>query len=167
MNRLFVRRASDAELPVAIHIITQSIKHAYARFIDSDYINGLTDDNWAPLLSGALGEFTYLVALNRGNIVGTAIMRSDAIPQRPGCGELSALYVAPGYFNNGIGSALLDYAFKLMRQNGFTECVLNVLKDNRRAIDFYRRRGFVMLDMEYSKKIGDKYYIMKYMRKSL
>ncbi len=57
-------------------------------------------------------------------------------------GEVGAIYVAPGAFRAGVGSAMLLAALELMRERGYVDATLWVLSENPRARAFYARHGF-------------------------
>lgn len=56
--------------------------------------------------------------------------------------EGGALYVDPGHWREGIGGALLRAALVELKENAWSEVVLWVLPENRRALDFYAHFGF-------------------------
>lgn len=72
--------------------------------------------------------------------VTTGRCRDDGSPD--GLGELRALYVAPGQWRGGVGTALLDAGRRALVEAGFTAAVLWVLAGNRRARSFYEARGW-------------------------
>jgi ribosomal protein S18 acetylase RimI-like enzyme len=65
---------------------------------------------------------------------------SDA---KAGTGELSAIYVEPSCLRSGIGSLLVENLLPAARARGFGALSLWVLRDNARALSFYRARGFL------------------------
>ena len=71
------------------------------------------------------------VAKDRGSIVGFMEVRA---------GWLNHLYISPGSQNRGIGKALLDQA-KAIAKTGLQ---LWMFEDNKGAIRFYEREGFVL-----------------------
>ena len=61
-------------------------------------------------------------------------------------GEIFALYVLKDYYGKGIGQQLIKAAFAAL--DGYQEIMLWVLEDNKRAIAFYEKTGFVFDDEE-------------------
>jgi GNAT superfamily N-acetyltransferase len=59
-----------------------------------------------------------------------------------GLGEVEALYVLPGRWRSGIGSALLSVAERRLVDRGFTEAALWVLAENQRGRRFYEATGW-------------------------
>jgi len=107
---------------------------AYRGIVPDSYLDGMQEqpERRAAVISAPNGV-TTLVAEDEGTVVGMAAYG----PARDGedAVELYALYVDPGRWRAGVGTALL------------TACegvsVLWVLEDNARARAFYGRHGFV------------------------
>ena len=59
----------------------------------------------------------------------------------PGTGGIFALYVLKEYRGQGVGRQLMDAALEKLK--GYGKVCLWVLKENERAIAFYRKCGFV------------------------
>ena len=91
---------------------------------------------WAHLL--AQPRRTTYVAETADGVVGfmSALRRSDPVAEL----KLTAMYVRPAHFGRGIGSRLHD-AFEAERAHDEAG-TLEVWARNRRAIDFYSRRGW-------------------------
>lgn len=62
---------------------------------------------------------------------------------------LAALFVHPFFQGNGIGKQLLQFA---MEQSD--SLVLSVYKENKRAMDFYRKQGFEAVQEQVDKHTG-------------
>jgi ribosomal protein S18 acetylase RimI-like enzyme len=75
-----------------------------------------------------LGWVTY--GVNRDN---------DA---EPGEGELRSIFVHPGAWRSGVGSALLEHALRELAGQGYRAATLWSFDDNDRANGFYERHGF-------------------------
>jgi ribosomal protein S18 acetylase RimI-like enzyme len=57
------------------------------------------------------------------------------------CADLHTLSVLPEYRGKGIGDALLNEMFRVLRSRGITQYGLGVVNTNDRAIKFYERYG--------------------------
>jgi GNAT superfamily N-acetyltransferase len=73
----------------------------------------------------------------------------DLIPSRdadakPTTAEITAIYVSPDKWGQGIGQELLNAAEARARGDGFSELSLWVLEANQRARAFYEKFGFVL-----------------------
>lgn len=53
-----------------------------------------------------------------------------------------AIALKEAYWNLGIGSAMMDYAFSLAREMGYEQAELEVVEGNNRAKNLYERFGF-------------------------
>jgi len=67
-------------------------------------------------------------------------------------GEIWAVHVAPEHWGRGVGRSLCETAERYLRLEGFIEVTLWVLRDNERAVKFYRSNGFV-LDIGHEKML--------------
>jgi uncharacterized protein (TIGR02594 family) len=66
--------------------------------------------------------------------------------------EVEALYVLPSMWGKRVGKRLSDAAQHLLHDAGYRCIALWVLAENRRAIEFYRRCGFLEDDSSGSRK---------------
>ena len=76
----------------------------------------------------------WLCAELDGEFAGFALVTPD--------GELWQLQVDPACWGNGVGLSLHDAAMDALRDLGATTAHLDVFAENRRAIRFYRARGW-------------------------
>lgn len=67
-------------------------------------------------------------------------------------GEIIALYVLKDYYGKGIAQKLMKAALTAL--NHFSEIFLWVLKDNKRAIAFYQKMGFIFDGQEKILELG-------------
>lgn len=72
---------------------------------------------------------------------------------------IGALFVAPEFQNQKIGTKLLNY---LLRRRSFA--CLNVYAKNQQAIDFYHRRGFKIIREQTDAKTGASELTMSWAR---
>jgi GNAT superfamily N-acetyltransferase len=75
-------------------------------------------------------------------IVGWAAYGSNQSDLGPNIGELGALYVDPGHWDAGVGSALLAEAENGLAVEGYEGAVLWTLEANERTRRFYENRGW-------------------------
>lgn len=148
------------ELPVTIEPVTiadfEGIRDAHYRSWLATYPNkeiGVTEedvhvrfkdrlsDSRRNQFEGVLKDknFLYLVAKISGSVIGFAVFKKE--PER---NFLDALYVVPEYFGNKIGYQLWSEGKKFFNDNLPIE--LEVVSYNDRAIEFYKKLGFVMTD---------------------
>ena len=91
---------------------------------------------WADIAAAGRGSGHFLLAERGGAVVGYLHYVRDG---RLGP-ELRRLYVDPDHLGLGVGTALLAELHGRLEPG--TSYVLRVHPGNRRALDFYRRRGF-------------------------
>jgi len=89
----------------------------------------------------ASGE-AVVVADEDGAVVGFAAVRAATEDQTKGLGELGALYVEPSSWGRGVGRDLVAADENALREGGFSDAILWVLDENRRARDFYAASGW-------------------------
>ena len=94
------------------------------------------------------GEVVYLLAWRGSLPIGHVLIEWDGPKDAPilrqlrSCPDMQDLFVAPGHRSRGVGSALLDTAEVLARQQGYSRIGLGVAVDNPRARSLYERRGY-------------------------
>jgi ribosomal protein S18 acetylase RimI-like enzyme len=89
------------------------------------------------------GEPLVHVAVNGPQVVGfVGYDRSRDPKSKNTCGELWALYVDPGHWGEGIGSALWESACEGLQEEGCTEVTVWVPLRNERALRLLERCGF-------------------------
>lgn len=57
-------------------------------------------------------------------------------------GEIISLYVLPEYWSTKQGYSLTKFAIDWLKNKGYKSCYLWVIKDNERAVNFYKKFGF-------------------------
>ncbi|EGT5662429.1 GNAT family N-acetyltransferase [Cronobacter dublinensis subsp. dublinensis] len=91
---------------------------------------------------------TFLLARNGdGAAVGCVACR----PLRPGIAEIKRLFALPD--NPGAGSQLLSAAERFAREFGYQQAWLETRRTNSRAVEFYLRRGYQIID-NYGRYVG-------------
>ena len=91
--------------------------------------------------------FTYYISENPVGMVGI----------NPVDEEICLLYVSPSEQGNGIGTKLLNFAISRCKSPYIT-----VLDTNAKAIEFYKKRGFVPAENQYFKIEEKRIFERKY-----
>ena len=125
---------TDEEIRGKAFVHWKSWHDTYSGLINRDYLDKLTLAKCEEL--AFRWRDRILTALDGGRIVGFVGYGTDTA----GEGEIFALYILSDYYGTGLGIRLLDAA--LDRLNDCSHVGLWVLKNNRRAIRFYEKRGF-------------------------
>lgn len=127
----------------ALDIATINIacwKTAYRGLIEDDFLDKLsvTEKRIEHFQSDILTDDIYLVAENKGIIVG--YLSGGKVSQRhlPYPYEIYKLYVHPDFQHQGVGTALINAFKEKINKSAF--CVYT-LEGNTRAICFYQKNG--------------------------
>lgn len=140
-------RPDDAEALGALHVA--SWRWAYEGLLPADYLAGLDAAErsawWRTVLSEPWPG-SVLVAERAGQIIGfvTVGPRGPDEPRtdEPRTAVLYAIYLHPLSVAAGVGHLLHEAGLAVLREQGYAEVVLWVLRTNRRAIAFYERHGW-------------------------
>jgi ribosomal protein S18 acetylase RimI-like enzyme len=93
----------------------------------------------------ASGRGHLLLAEDGGRVLGYAMVSETGGQATLATGdrmaELESLSVAEGERGQGVGRALMDAAYAVMRELGVTEVMLYVVEGNDGALRFYERLG--------------------------
>jgi ribosomal protein S18 acetylase RimI-like enzyme len=140
-----VREATTSDAAGIARVHVHSWQAAYRGLIDDEFLDALDQaartDAWRRSIEGRLG--TVLVGLVDDEVVGFAALMPSRDPDAPqGCGEVTAIYLEPEAWDQGLGRLLMDASLDRLADQGFTEVSLWVLRGNERAIRFYERSGF-------------------------
>ncbi|UUU29690.1 GNAT family N-acetyltransferase [Streptomyces sp. CA-210063] len=120
---------------------------AYAGLVPQSYLDAMDvaqdAEKRRAMLSKPDSPVVNLIAERAGQVVGWAAYG----PYRDGevrteDAELYALYVRPGHFGAGVGTALLRASTERCEAAGHGRMLLWVLKENARARRFYEHHGF-------------------------
>src|ERR1044072_6189589 len=149
MSGLEVRRATTEDAAGIANVHVHSWLAAYRSLMPDDMLDSLTveerTESWLRFLEPGSGGPLVLIAVSETGVVGFSAL---SLPSRDAgaaarTAELSALYVPPPRWRDGIGSALLDASRAQLSAQHWHELTLWVLPDNERALAFYERHDFV------------------------
>jgi ribosomal protein S18 acetylase RimI-like enzyme len=134
---------TDASAIAKVHVL--SWQKTYRGHIPDNILDALStvgrEQQWRYLMDNAL----KILVLERNNkVIGFASIcaarDTDLNPKL--CGEISAFYLHPDYWHQGLGTLLCESALTELSQQGFVEVTLWVLTENRGARKFYSIMGF-------------------------
>ncbi len=111
---------------------------AYPNLVSRDYLDAFTLEKCEALAHRWTDGI--LVAELDGRVIGF-IGYGTRKEEAPDTGEIFALYVLSEYYGTGVALKLMDAAME--RLKGLPRICLWVLKENKRAIRFYEKCGFV------------------------
>jgi ribosomal protein S18 acetylase RimI-like enzyme len=153
VTRIRLAEPQDAHSIATIHV--EAWKAAYRGIVPAAYLDSLSiearESTWQQNLMA--GRSTTWVAQESETIVGwsSAAASRDA-DASPSTGEIWAVYVDPTHWGAGVGRSLCANAERHLLSGGSSEVTLWVLRDNERAVRFYRSCGFV-LDIGHQKTV--------------
>ena len=81
-----------------------------------------------------------MVAKDGDRVVGF-VGYGDRGEEAPNTGEIFAMYVLSEYYGKGVAQQLMKTGLEQL--NGYSQICLWVLKENKRAIHFYQKCGFI------------------------
>ncbi|OGT37598.1 MAG: hypothetical protein A3F11_10210 [Gammaproteobacteria bacterium RIFCSPHIGHO2_12_FULL_37_14] len=134
---------SDAEQIAVCHVV--SWQKIYRGHIPDHVLDTLSakerEQKWRDLL---INNVKVLILEQDKNIVGFASLcpsrDKDTDPKQ--CGEISAIYLHPNVWYQGLGKKLCMAALSELEKTGFSEVIVWVLKENEQARKFYESIGF-------------------------
>lgn len=135
---------SDAHAIAVVHVA--SWQKIYEGKIPAKMLNTLSiterERQWFDLLSQ---EVKILLIERDNRIVGFASLCAarDLVFAASLTGEISALYLYPCVWRQGLGTKLCSAAISELKNKGFSEVILWVLNSNQQARKFYSSMGFV------------------------
>jgi ribosomal protein S18 acetylase RimI-like enzyme len=150
MDITIKKMESDAEIKGKAFVHWKSWQEAYPGIVDQSYLDGLTLEKcediaykWPDNLSIAKDGDRVV------GFVGYGKYRDDELDNT---GEIYAIYILKDYYGRGVGYRLMQEG--LMQLRDYPQIAVWVLKDNKRAIQFYERCGFKFDGREAEIKLG-------------
>lgn len=124
-------------------------KTVYAGMVDQAYLEQLTLEKMEEKAFHSTDN--VLVAKDDGRVVGF-VGYGKSEEAGPEAGEIFTLYVLPAYFGMGLGLKLMNAA--LERLQDYRQIRVWLLKENKRAVRFYQKCGFIPDGNEKLSKMG-------------
>ena len=141
---------SDDEIRGKAYVHWRSSHEAFPGLVSEDYLDKLTLENCEKKAYGWTDNF--IVAKENDRVIGF-VGFGDRGEEAPNIGEIFALYVLPEYYGKGVGLQLMMAGLEQLKD--YPQVCLWVLKENKRAVRFYQKCGFVPDGEELiSKNVG-------------
>ena len=142
---MLIQTAQAGDANAISQFLTSSWHHTYDALMGVERVNEITSASHAPdILVAELNDpsVSTLVAVDQAGLVSGVVKIEKRIENRA-AGELylDRLHIAPEAFGTGLADQLLDAA--IAASGPYQRISLEVLAGNKRAIDFYLKRGFV------------------------
>ncbi len=139
-----IRRAriEDARALAEVHALTW--EEAYRGLVPDEIIDRRDVDErelrWREILGGK-SYVTHAAEID-GVVVGFVNVGPTRETDRPLWGELYAIYLRAAHWGSGIASELMAAGEQELRDLGYPQATLWVLRDNLRARRFYEKHGW-------------------------
>ena len=130
---------TDEEIKGKAYVHWKSWHETYSGFVSQEYLDKLT---YKKCESMAFSWRDNLIVAMDGNTVIGFVCYGNRGEESTNAGEIFALYVLSEYYGTGVGLRLMQAGLKEL--STYPEVYLWVLKDNKRAIRFYEKCGFVL-----------------------
>jgi len=142
-----IRYATLADVEAICRVHAATWQEAYRGLLPRDYLAGVSYERWLPMFTQTISKGLHDVAVfpHEGGVngVGGCITYGPAREEElSGWAEITAIYVLPQLWRQGLGGPLMRFALEGLRQKNYQDCYLWVLKGNQRACAFYEKMGF-------------------------
>lgn len=153
---LTFREATAEDAALISRINASSWRTCYRDVIADDYLARLSDEYWTPSVRAwlASGQVYGTLALLYGEPIGAILYGRGRDEAYGDWCEMISLYLLPQYTRRGVGSALLQEAMRIMREDGYDRFYLWAIDGNAPADCFYRKHGFRRTDDRVPYRIG-------------
>jgi GNAT superfamily N-acetyltransferase len=114
-------------------------------YLDAESFDATRRKNWHVGRWIGHAEQVMLAGAIDGRVLGFAHSGPERIDDGEpltGRGEVFGFYLHPDAWGSGLAAALMSSSEDALRQRGYTEAVLWVLRDNPRARSFYEKAGW-------------------------
>jgi ribosomal protein S18 acetylase RimI-like enzyme len=150
-----VRLATRSELPILAALAHRIWQAHYPGIISQGQIEYMLESGYAiPTLEAELESgVLFPLIFDQQNAIGFAAYGPTETPFQA---KLHKLYLDIAYHGLGLGQRLLNWIESSARSDRFTHLVLQVNKNNAKAIAAYRRRGYA-IQREVVVEIGQGY----------
>jgi ribosomal protein S18 acetylase RimI-like enzyme len=158
MGNVNIRHACATDIPKISNVLAASWKAAYRDIVADDYLDTLKNDHWIDFLTsnmnGGCGVFAMVMESGQ-EMIGAAILGKTEKERQA---SLMSLYLLPNKMGLGFGHSFYGEIERRLKSAGFSSCVVIVLKNNKRAIRFYKAHGFVENGRKSNAVLGERDY---------
>lgn len=129
---------TEAEIKSKAYVHWRSWHEAYADLVSQEYLDRLTLEKCEEI--AFKWSKNILIAKDADHVIGF-VGYGDREKDDPETGEIFALYVLSEFYGKGVAQQLMNAALEQLKS--YPQICLWVLKENKRAIRFYQKCGFV------------------------
>ena len=150
MNIIIKKMETEDEIRGKAYVHWHAWHEAYVNLVNQDYLDKLTLEKCEEM--AFKWHDNMLVAKDGDRVIGF-VGYGDRGEEAPETGEIFALYVLSEFYGKGVGRQLMEAGLSQLK--GYPQICLWVLKENKRAIRFYQKCGFIPDGKEFvSPNIG-------------
>ena len=147
-----IRLAVPSDAPDMAEVHMRSWEVAYKGIMPNDFIrekNATRPELYKRVITDE-NTNTYVIQYN-GKTVGIMCVAPPQDNELTDYYELHYIYLHPDYFQRGIGTKAMDFAYETTRKVGKSGMVLWVLEKNENSIKFYEKCGFTADGKSYER----------------
>lgn len=144
------------------------MEKAYKGIIPDNIIDEFTSEKRAEIFHNVIpkAEEEYYLFKVDGIPAGFASLNKSHEENAPKyIGEIYSIYFHPDFWGTPVTKKGLQFCIDRLRNLGYSYITIWVLKDNTRAIKFYKKNGFTCDDFEKEIYIGKKLLEIRYSKK--
>ena len=138
MSIIIKQMETEDEIKGKAYVHWRSWHEAYSNLVSQEYLDKLTLEKCEEM--AFKWSDNILVAKDADRVIGF-VGYGDRGKEAPETGEVFALYVLSEFYGKGVAQQLMKAALKQLKN--YSQICLWVLKENKRAIRFYQKCGFV------------------------
>ena len=168
MSKIEITTIVRDELFEVAEFLHNSWLTEYRDIVSSEFLDTMPlDGRYNKLLKRFDNKVSdFIVMRDAEGLVGVAIFGKSFTDGYADDGEISAMYIRHDCIGKGYGHALFVEAETALSAKGYAHFVLDVLSENKRAVSFYQKHGYEIID-ERSIKLGRDEYPLTVFRKKL
>ena len=142
-----IRRAGIDDAPAIASVHVASWRSTYRTLLPEDFLASLTESAYADRWRRFIDDKSSLVYVVEDDsqagagVAGFASAGRERAGEEGYSGELYAIYILDSFQRRGYGTQLVRSVVAGLREMGIDDMIVWVLRDNRRARDFYERLG--------------------------
>lgn len=137
--------SKDASAIATVHV--RSWQKIYRGHIPDEILDNLSIEkrtqSWIDIISK---DVMIAILEIQNKIIGfvSICAARDSDKDTKQCGEISSIYLDPDYWQQGFGKVLCSFALSKLKDIGYNEVIVWVVKGNKQARQFYESLGFVL-----------------------
>ncbi|MCD6310446.1 MAG: GNAT family N-acetyltransferase [Candidatus Eremiobacteraeota bacterium] len=160
-TEIVIRRAGIKDVPAIVELAVEGIKFSLSPFryatVEEVMEYRRKDLAVLPEIISRPNVGIFLAEDKKGDIIGCIMAVGEQIESSTGeeQGWIYDMTVRPEYWNQGIGTLLIETAEDFIRSLGHKYIGLAVTTANKRAVSFYKKRGYMEERKRMIKQLGD------------